>query len=272
MKRRPTLRSRTAIGVGAVAVLLGLAGAAFAIPDGSGLFHACYANTDGAVRLVNKQPTDCTVSETGTNWNASGPPGPAGQAGSAGPAGPAGPAGSAGPAGPPGAPGGSGGSAAADTAAVQQEQGEVPLPDGGSLRTIFRSAIPEDPITLQRGAYAIDVHGGTIIEGYSRSSDDHPRVSVQCQLRMTEGTRTRVLEERRVRWNRGDPEPEFFLEGLATVRAATGDLRLSCQRNPFLGRDRGPADVRVADVRIIVVRVSSATSINVPNTGMPDRT
>ena len=271
---RISRRSRTTLGVALGALLLVLGGVAFAIPDGTGTFHACYADSNGAVRLVNKQPTDCLVDETGTSWNQTagpaGPIGPAGPTGAPGATGAPGPTGATGAPGPAGAPGG--GTAGAGTAGLQQEQVEVPLPDGGSLRTIFRSAIPEDAITLSQGAYSITVHGGTIMEDYSRASDDNPRVSIQCQMRVTEGTRTRVLEERRVPWRRGDPEPEFLLEALLNVRGATGDLRLVCQRNPFTSRARGPADVRVADVRIIILRLTSATSINVPNTGVGDHT
>ena len=73
-------------------------------------------------------------------------------------------------------------------------------------------------------------------------------------------------------WARGDHDPEIFLEGLVNVRSASGDLRLVCQRNHFIDRHRAPQDVRIVDARIVILSLSSATSINVPNTGQPDHT
>lgn len=97
-----------------------------AIPDPSGVIHACY-RPNGNVRLVDK--SSCTGNETATSWNQTGPAGPQGEAGPqgapgplgtpgpqgppgpqgvAGPQGAQGPEGSPGPQGPPGSPGPSG--------------------------------------------------------------------------------------------------------------------------------------------------------------------
>lgn len=66
-----------AFALAAVALAVALGGVAFAaIPDGGGVFNACYDNATGAVRLVDKQPTDCTGGETGASWNQTGLRGP----------------------------------------------------------------------------------------------------------------------------------------------------------------------------------------------------
>ncbi len=87
---------RRLIAIGAVAVVALAGGVAYAaIPDGSGVFNACYKTNGGQLRLVDSAG-DCLSSETATQWNQTGPQGPAG---------PAGPAGQQGPAGPQGDPG-----------------------------------------------------------------------------------------------------------------------------------------------------------------------
>jgi Collagen triple helix repeat (20 copies) len=82
-----------------------------AIPDPSGVIHACY-RANGNLRLVDR--SSCTSNETALSWNQSGPPGPEGAAGTQGIPGPQGlpgPQGGAGPQGtqgPQGAPGSQG--------------------------------------------------------------------------------------------------------------------------------------------------------------------
>jgi hypothetical protein len=88
-----------------------------AIPDPSGMIHACY-RPNGNLRLVDK--SSCTGNETAISWSQAGPqgpqggagpqgaPGPQGSPGLQGPPGPqgvAGPQGLLGPQGPPGPPG-----------------------------------------------------------------------------------------------------------------------------------------------------------------------
>ena len=81
-RRRPS----PAFVLAAVALAVALGGVAYAaIPDGSGVFNACYDNTTGAVRLVNKQPGDCAGTETGASWSQTGPAGPRGPVGPRGP-------------------------------------------------------------------------------------------------------------------------------------------------------------------------------------------
>ena len=69
-----------------------------AIPDPSGVIHACY-RANGNLRLVDK--SSCTSSETALTWNQTGPQGPAG---APGPTGAPGPQGATGPQGQPGPP------------------------------------------------------------------------------------------------------------------------------------------------------------------------
>ena len=97
----------------AVPTLVALgAGATFgmaAIPSADGTIHACIANADGAVRIIDVEgasPQSCnSTTETALSWNQRGPAGATGAAGAAGATGPAGPAGPKGDAGAQGAPG-----------------------------------------------------------------------------------------------------------------------------------------------------------------------
>jgi hypothetical protein len=73
-----------------------------AIPDPSGVIHACY-RANGNLRLVDK--SSCTSGETALTWNQTGPQGPAGAPGPQGATGPAGTPGLQGAPGPQGQPG-----------------------------------------------------------------------------------------------------------------------------------------------------------------------
>jgi hypothetical protein len=79
-------KSRLAFVVGVCGVALGAGVAYAAIPDESGVFHACYKTNGGQVRLVNSA-NDCNGSETATQWSQTGPQGPSGSRGPSGPQG-----------------------------------------------------------------------------------------------------------------------------------------------------------------------------------------
>jgi hypothetical protein len=59
------------------------------IPDGNGVIHACYLNSDGRLRVVN-DPASCKRDETALSWSQTGPQGPQGPVGPSGPQGPQG--------------------------------------------------------------------------------------------------------------------------------------------------------------------------------------
>ncbi|MEA2972482.1 MAG: hypothetical protein QOG82_940 [Actinomycetota bacterium] len=104
---------RLALGVVVGVGTLGAAGVAVAsIPGQGGVINACYADNNGALRLVDSDAGGtCKNKETAIQWNQTGLPGPVGPQGPAGPTGatgPAGPAGPQGPAGPTGATGATG--------------------------------------------------------------------------------------------------------------------------------------------------------------------
>jgi hypothetical protein len=93
------------VGLASLAVLV-VAVVQAAIPDASGVIHACY-RANGNLRLVDK--SSCTSGETPLTWNQTGPQGPAGGPGPQGvpgPAGTPGPQGAPGPQGQPGTPAG----------------------------------------------------------------------------------------------------------------------------------------------------------------------
>jgi Collagen triple helix repeat (20 copies) len=87
--------------VGAAASLLAGGVAYAAIPDGGGVFHACYKTDNGQLRLVDSA-SQCNPSETATQWSQTGPQGPAGPEGAVGPQGPQGLQGDPGDKGDPG--------------------------------------------------------------------------------------------------------------------------------------------------------------------------
>ena len=78
-----------------------------AIPDASGIIHACSNQASGTLRLIDTEAGEsCGNNEVPVSWHAvgapgsTGPAGPAGPTGPQGPIGPQGPAGAQGPAGP----------------------------------------------------------------------------------------------------------------------------------------------------------------------------
>lgn len=77
-----------------VLVSAGISAVAFAIahatiPDGNGVIHGCYRNSEGNLRVVN-DPTSCRHDETALSWSQTGPQGPQGPIGAPGPQGPQG--------------------------------------------------------------------------------------------------------------------------------------------------------------------------------------
>jgi hypothetical protein len=78
---RRLLGTRPGAIVGAVGILVGLAGIAVAaIPDSGGVIHGCYHKHGGELRVVDSAK-DCRRSEKSIAWNQKGPAGPPGQAG-----------------------------------------------------------------------------------------------------------------------------------------------------------------------------------------------
>jgi hypothetical protein len=90
-----------------IALVAALSGTAIAsIPGKTGAINACYANSGGALRVIDfAKGQGCKSTETRLSWQQTGPTGPPGQAGAAGPTGPRGEDGSRGPTGDVGAAG-----------------------------------------------------------------------------------------------------------------------------------------------------------------------
>lgn len=94
----------------AIAVAVGAGVAYAAVPDGSGVIHACYRTNGehgsgefGKLRVID--PTrgqHCKGNEAALSWNHTGPQGAPGPQGASGPSGPVGATGPSGPAGAPG--------------------------------------------------------------------------------------------------------------------------------------------------------------------------
>src|SRR6476620_745337 len=86
MKFIPGRRVRW-VALGAIVTAFAVGGIAYAsIPDGGGVFHACYKKVGGQLRLV-ESASGCSPSETATQWNQTGQTGQTGQMGPTGPSG-----------------------------------------------------------------------------------------------------------------------------------------------------------------------------------------
>jgi len=98
--------SRLRLAILSTAVLVGAAGAAYAIPGGNsgGVIHACYLNHVGTLRVIDAGQ-HCKRSEAAISWNKTGAHGSQGEPGPQGPAGAGGQSGAPGPQGPKGEPG-----------------------------------------------------------------------------------------------------------------------------------------------------------------------
>lgn len=78
-------KTRWALAALAASVLVLGSGMAHAsIPDSGGVIHACYAQKDGSLRVIDSPSQTCQSKETALNWNAQGPQGPPGANGVSG--------------------------------------------------------------------------------------------------------------------------------------------------------------------------------------------
>jgi hypothetical protein len=90
---------RTLVTVAAMLGILAVGGsvALATIPGSDGVIHGCYTKSGGTLRVIDASVTACKSTETGLNWNVTGPPGPAGPSGAIGAQGPKGDPGPQGP-------------------------------------------------------------------------------------------------------------------------------------------------------------------------------
>jgi hypothetical protein len=172
------------------------------IPDGSGVVHACYLKSGGALRVIDNSVTSCSQNETELTWNNVGPrgpqglPGPQGPIGPAGPQGPQGATGSAGPQGPTGPQGqaGESGSSHAYTA----------INDLGVGLTNFADT-PVVTLTVPAGTFVI------FGKGFVFNADNDSQ-SESCKL--STGDRSGGLLD-------GDSSTEFFLTDVQVFAGTT---------------------------------------------------
>jgi hypothetical protein len=87
-------RNLVVAGAAALTVLCGAAVVAWgSIPDGGGAIHACYDKSNGLVRIIDPDLTQCRRGELPIEWAVQGPAGEPGQQGEQGPKGELGPPG-----------------------------------------------------------------------------------------------------------------------------------------------------------------------------------
>ncbi|MGZ8783245.1 MAG: hypothetical protein ACXWZB_07075 [Gaiellaceae bacterium] len=81
-------RNLVVAGLAALIVLCGAAVVAWgSIPDGAGAIHACYHKSNGSVRIIDPDLTECKRGELPIEWDVQGPAGEPGQQGEQGPQG-----------------------------------------------------------------------------------------------------------------------------------------------------------------------------------------
>jgi hypothetical protein len=134
--RKPARRWAVLSAATAAIMIAGTGVALATVPDGTGVFHGCYAKHGGELRIIDPSAgQQCKKDETAVSWNQTGPAGPQGAAGPQGPegnTGPAGPAGPQGPKGDTGTPGPTGPAGPAGTAGPVG--GAPPHPPAGAAR------------------------------------------------------------------------------------------------------------------------------------------
>lgn len=176
------------IGIGAV-VAFGVAVIAD-IPNSNGVIHACYKDSNGEVRLVERA-SECRNNEQHVRWNQTGPQGTTGPAGQQGQTGAAG---SQGPQGLPGATGAQGQAGANGPEGPQGPAGPGLLgPSGSGVQqglllgsgfstcstTPFQRVV-ELPLTLTNSAI---IHAfGDVVPAYSSSAPGEIRVIARADL------------------------------------------------------------------------------------------
>ena len=73
-------QTKLAIGITVGLVIGGVSSAAViaAVPDTSGVIHACYRTNKGALTIIDPATQSCPSGETAISWNQTGPQGPSG--------------------------------------------------------------------------------------------------------------------------------------------------------------------------------------------------
>lgn len=136
MKIRSVVNTRlgiTAVVIGVVALAVAGAVVIADIPNNNGVIHACYKESNGATRLVDRA-SDCNNNERHVKWNQQGETGPQGPAGAAGAPGPQGNIGATGAPGPTGSQGPTGATGPAGPQGPQGPAAPGRLIASGSVR------------------------------------------------------------------------------------------------------------------------------------------
>jgi hypothetical protein len=192
------------------ACALGAAGVTYAaIPDGSGVIHACRGKALGVVRIIDTERGErCTRLEEPIEWNQQGPKGPIGPVGpqgaqgAAGAPGPIGATGPAGPAGPSG-PSGPAGPSAPPAVVVFRADGPVALPSP--------LVVTVATVHLPAGSWSLLAKG------------EMANVGSHCELRTGEGSRVDSIH---ASFDTGHSTP-YALAAVVTFPSG-GSVNLNC--------------------------------------------
>lgn len=214
---RPKLATRAGVvTVAVVAVLTGASGAwaeaTGGIPGADGVIHACYLQTNGAIRqmfvLDTTKSASCPAGFTGLNFNQTGPQGPVGPVG---PMGPQGPKGNTGATGPQGATGATG---------LQGPEGpQGPQGPAGAGGHAYIATGGDASVSVPAGSYVVNAAASV-----ETSDGDYQYVTCRLQLNGTNVAGTLTSETLSPN---NDPE-EVPVQGAVTVGASGGTISLSC--------------------------------------------
>src|SRR5579884_1579432 len=219
----------TRIGGMAVVLLALGGGVAYATQgmtrDATSVIQACSNKTNGDLRIVTNNQTDCRTSETPVAWNVvgpqgpTGPQGPKGETGATGAQGPQGDKGDPGAPGPDGAPGPKGDAGAAGAVGPQGPQGpQGPKGDTGPQG-------PAGPAGASE-AYAAGASGNFVYDGsYTRTGIGFVGTDLTTALVLPAGKYLFTAEATFSAYQSNDGQVNCNLPGRSTYASAevTGD-------------------------------------------------
>lgn len=242
------VRTRTMRGIGvALAIVgastfVGVSTASAAIPDPTGVIHACRGNALGLIRVIDPaNGQQCRANETALDWNNTGPAGVQGDKGATGDAGAAGAKGVIGDTGPVGSKGPTGDAGPAGGPALVDTT-EATVTGSTTMTTTDPTSIIS--VSPAAGSYLVRAH--TTLVDIKNDEFWTCQLTVNGAAFSTAVTRTHGQEL-------GDAGPidttELAISGVTSV-PTDGTVSLVCQAT---GTD--PGTESVSNIKILAVRL-----------------
>jgi hypothetical protein len=236
------MRFKKKLLAGAAAALAVVSGSAAyaAIPDGSGVIHACYKSSNpnqGTLHVIDTtKGQKCTVGESAIDWNQKGPQGPQGLQGPQGPTGAQGPEGPQGPQGPQGIQGEKGDTGPAGPSslpyAYMKRAADVDLPVLNNNNWVKVASL-----TLPPATYSVTLTGWAV-----RTTDND--LNVVCNLNY----KGALIDQTRV----ADANAATIAMNEVVSSASTSTVDLYC----IASRD----DTVIPDMRMVATQIQGVTA------------